>query len=415
MPDLHTLFLRLEGPLQAWGDTSKFVIRRTMEAPTKSGVLGLIACAMGTPRDKVRDCYARLNALRMGVRIDRHGILWWDYHTVGAGIGLTTAAGDVKHGAKGTLITRREYLADASFLVALQGDEALVGEVVKALQAPKWPLFLGRKSCPPSVPPLVLSSEDKSKPRIEQGKTLKEALKCVPWQARFKNLDEKPEELACILEWRSTDAEPEAPPDAQVWYDVPVAYTGVAPVHQARFVTRASLSVGKDKDVVVGEAVFNRVGRPERPNAGYSKPEWTSEALIDDPDGRLHANGTPLKVPRGMRPRRLAHDHGLCVFCKAPATTVQHITYRRAGGNEALEDLASLCRLCHDACTMLEYGLGMTLDRIDPEDPKWRDQIIAKRDEIRSFRSVEGRRRALARAPESDKHALEKLDEPEAS
>lgn len=389
MPDLHTLFLRLEGPLQAWGDTSKFVIRRTMEAPTKSGVLGLIACAMGAPRDKVHDCYARLNALRMGVRIDRPGILWWDYHTVGAGRGLTTAAGGVKFGAQGTLITRREYLADASFLVALQVDEQLVGEVVGALAKPRWPLFLGRKSCPPSVPPLVFKD---GKPHIEQGITLEEALKRIPWQPRFKNLDKPPKQLACILEWRSTDAEPEAPPDAEVWYDVPVTYTGVAPVHQARFVTRASLSVGEDKDVVVGEAVFSRVGRPERPRANYTSNEWKDKRRL-----------------------RLARDRGLCVFCKQPATTVQHISYRHAGGNEDVDkELASLCRLCHDACTMLEYGLGMTIDRIDPTKPEWRDQIIAKRDEIREFRSVEGRRRALARAPESDKRALETLDVEEA-
>jgi CRISPR system Cascade subunit CasD len=48
----NTIFIRLEGPLQAWGDTSKFVIRRTMDAPTKSGVLGLICCAMGLSRQQ---------------------------------------------------------------------------------------------------------------------------------------------------------------------------------------------------------------------------------------------------------------------------------------------------------------------------------------------------------------------------
>lgn len=396
MPDLHTLFLRLEGPLQAWGDTSKFVIRRTMEAPTKSGVLGLIACAMGVTRDKQAEKFKQLNSLRMGVRIDRPGILWWDYHTVGAKTGVLKAEGGVKRNAKTkepeVLVTRREYLADASFLVALQGDETLVRAVANALQAPTWPLFLGRKSCPPSVPPLVLSSNDKSKPRLEHGVSLEDALKLIPWQPRFKNLDKQPKELACILEWRPADAEPEAPPGAEVWYDVPVAYTGVAPMHQARFVTRASLSVGKDKDVIEGEAVFNSVGRPERPRANYTSNEW-----------------------KDKRRQRLAKDHGLCVFCKQPANTVQHINYRNAGGNEDVEkELASLCRLCHDACTMLEYGLGMTLDRINPSDPQWRDKIIAKRDEIRSFRSVEGRRRALARAPESDQRALETLDGEEA-
>jgi len=50
---------------------------------------------------------------------------------------------------------------------------------------------------------------------------------------------------------------------------------------------------------------------------------------------------------------------------------------------------------------MIEYGLGMGLDRINPEDSCWRDQIIRKRDEIRKWRSEEGRRRSLRKASES--------------
>ena len=83
MTEPNTLFLRLEGALQAWGDTSKMVIRRTMEAPTKSGVLGLLCCALGISRDRARQELARLRMIRMGVRTDRPGIRWWDYHTVG--------------------------------------------------------------------------------------------------------------------------------------------------------------------------------------------------------------------------------------------------------------------------------------------------------------------------------------------
>jgi len=42
---------------------------------------------------------------------------------------------------------------------------------------------------------------------------------------------------------------------------------------------------------------------------------------------------------------------------------------------------------------MLEYGAGMGLDRINPEDPKWREKIIEKRNKIIEFRSLETRRR----------------------
>ncbi|MBM3935490.1 MAG: HNH endonuclease [SAR202 cluster bacterium] len=101
---------------------------------------------------------------------------------------------------------------------------------------------------------------------------------------------------------------------------------------------------------------------------------------------------------RTARKARLDDDGGLCVFCKSPATTVQHITYRRAGGDETRDDLRSLCRLCHDAVTMVEYGLGMGLDRINPEEPQWRAVIIEKRSEIIRFRSLETRRRHLTAA-----------------
>jgi len=74
---------------------------------------------------------------------------------------------------------------------------------------------------------------------------------------------------------------------------------------------------------------------------------------------------------------------------------VQHITYRRAGGDESQDDLRSLCRLCHDAVTMIEYGLGMGLDRINPCEPRWRNEIVKKRDVIVKYRSLETRRRRL--------------------
>jgi hypothetical protein len=74
---------------------------------------------------------------------------------------------------------------------------------------------------------------------------------------------------------------------------------------------------------------------------------------------------------------------------------VQHITYRRAGGGEEQEDLRALCRLCHDAVTMIEYGHGMGLDRIDPCEVRWRDEILRTRNEIVQRRSLETRRRYL--------------------
>lgn len=366
MTDTCTLFLRLEGPLQSWGDTSKFVIRRTMDAPTKSGVLGLICCAMGLSRRAARDELPMLNRLKMGVRLDRPGMRWWDYHTVGAGTGLTTAAGKVKTGAQGTLITRREYLADASFLVALQGEAALIEKVTQALAAPRWPIFLGRRSCLPSVPVLARPRAIESWTNPARHDTLADALGAIPWCPRYKE-DPAPKELETLVEWRANSETDVAPDDAEVWYDTPVSFD--PPVHQPRLIERSTVKVD------VGDALQQRVPQPPRPRANYENAKY-----------------------RKRRRERIKADAGLCVFCKSPGPrmTVQHVTYRRAGGDETLNDLRSLCGLCHDAVTMIEYGLGMGLDRIDPEDPRWRARIIEKRKEIIEFRSLETRRRRLA-------------------
>ncbi|HQB07934.1 MAG TPA: type I-E CRISPR-associated protein Cas5/CasD, partial [Rectinema sp.] len=45
--DLHYLLLWLEAPLQSWGFDSKFNRRDTLAFPTRSGILGLLLCAMG--------------------------------------------------------------------------------------------------------------------------------------------------------------------------------------------------------------------------------------------------------------------------------------------------------------------------------------------------------------------------------
>lgn len=360
----NTLFLRLEGPLQAWGNQqSKFVVRRTAEAPTKSGVIGMLCAALGVSRPKAADKWLpKLGTLHMGVRIDSPGVRWWDYHTVGAGMQMRIAEGEEKT-KPGAMLTRREYLCDASFLVVLRGESGLIAELETAMKTPQWTLYLGRKSCIPSRPLLEHPAGDFP--------DLLLALKSVPWRRRLKG-DQSPQTIDCLLDWEPTSEQPEAPDDALVWYDVP--HTFEPPSHRPRFIIRRELQVGNDCEVkLVDKPAQNDTPPPLRPRADYSNTEY-----------------------KKRRQERFDHDHKLCVFCKSPATTVQHVTYRRAGGNENTDDLRSLCRLCHDAVTMIEYGLGMGLDRINPEESRWRDMIIRKRNEIIKFRSLETRRRCLA-------------------
>ena len=156
---MATLLLRLAGPLQSWGIDSKFETRRTNDFPTKSGVIGLLAAALGFSRDEPLD---RLTSLNFGVRVDKEGDLLTDFHTAKA-----------QTKKQESHITNRFYLADAIFLAGLEtNDIELLKELEAALKAPVFPLYLGRRACVPTMP-LVLGIRELS---------LVEALQKEPWQ-----------------------------------------------------------------------------------------------------------------------------------------------------------------------------------------------------------------------------------------
>lgn len=143
---MATLMLRLVGPMQSWGTTSRFDERDTSKEPSKSGVLGLVAAALGVDRENWADLEP-LCQLRMGVRHDRPGVPKRDYQTAQR---VISADGSKVHD---TAVTTRHYLADAAFLVGLSGDDrALLDRIHAALADPVWPLALGRKSYVPSEP-----------------------------------------------------------------------------------------------------------------------------------------------------------------------------------------------------------------------------------------------------------------------
>lgn len=151
----NTLFLRLEGPLQSWGERGRWSIRDSAPEPTKSGVIGLIACALGINQDEPIKELSQ--SVQIGVRVDAPGVRLTDYHTIGGGADepmLLTAEGKPKKssGSPHTEISLRDYLCNASFLVALQGETAVLEQIATALQNPVWVIFLGRKSCPPTRP-----------------------------------------------------------------------------------------------------------------------------------------------------------------------------------------------------------------------------------------------------------------------
>lgn len=146
----RTLLLRLDGPMQSWGTDSRFGIRDTRREPTKSGVVGLVAAALGRERDEPVDDLA---ALAFGVRVDREGQVLRDFHTAGAG-GFYRASGQVER--KNVIVSDRFYLADACFTAGLEARDApslaLLDAAHRALLNPRWIPFLGRRAFPPAAP-----------------------------------------------------------------------------------------------------------------------------------------------------------------------------------------------------------------------------------------------------------------------
>lgn len=153
---MATLLLRLAAPLQSWGMDSNFETRKTNREPTKSGVVGLLAAALGIGREEPEKLDP-LKRLRFGVRIDQEGTFLVDYHIARKEkkTRKTTEPAVIPY------VTYRHYLSDAVFLAGLESEDiAFLQEIAQALFYPAFPLFLGRRSCPPTMP-LCLGIRDK--------------------------------------------------------------------------------------------------------------------------------------------------------------------------------------------------------------------------------------------------------------
>jgi CRISPR system Cascade subunit CasD len=175
--------------MQSWGTTSRFDQRDTGKEPSKSGVIGLLAAALGIDRENWIDLEP-LTHLSMGVRHDRSGIPKRDYQTAKDIISADCSK------IHETAVILRDYLADAAFLVGLEGQERpLLERVHNALRNPVWPLALGRKSYVPSEPIWIENGL--------QDSPLCDVLVRWPWITSQRKWEELPERL--LVSYESKD------------------------------------------------------------------------------------------------------------------------------------------------------------------------------------------------------------------
>lgn len=165
MPNSY-LLLWLEAPLQSWGADSRFDRRETLPFPTKSGIAGLLLCALGASGPQ-RELLARLAPLRQTVisylkkgalPTERQPILT-DFHMVGSGyndkdpwenLHIPKTSSGKKAVGGGTKMTFRAYLQDARFAAIVEVPKDLAESLANALINPTFDLYLGRKNCVPT-------------------------------------------------------------------------------------------------------------------------------------------------------------------------------------------------------------------------------------------------------------------------
>lgn len=169
---MEFLVFRLYGPLASWGDTAVGGTRPSHLMPTRSAILGLLAAALGIARSEQSRLDQLSEALHVSAKAESAGVLIRDYHTaqVPSAERKTIwnhrkAETENTKSSLNTILSTRDYRADADWVIAISrkpdSDFDLAG-LAEALRYPIYPLYLGRKACPPAAPlqPQIVNVDD---------------------------------------------------------------------------------------------------------------------------------------------------------------------------------------------------------------------------------------------------------------
>ena len=175
------LILRLDGPMQAWGTHTFEDFRPSNLYPTRSGLLGLLGACLGLERGDLVGQAQLAASVEFTVRVDsriarpgphdpvvKPGIKLPDFHTVMDARKVDGSAN------KFPVVSRREYLFDAAFTVAVGGrPDAIVSldHIADALRRPCYTPTLGRRSCPLTRPLLEEQSIEAASARAALAQT----------------------------------------------------------------------------------------------------------------------------------------------------------------------------------------------------------------------------------------------------
>lgn len=160
---MSALLLRMAGPAQSWSGVQLYPTTvQTERVPTRSGLLGLLACCLGAPQGQWPTW---IEDVRAWVRVDRPGDVRTDFQTVnGVPTHMAThfartaiaenpklRKADIKLVGEAYNLRQRRFLAGAEFIVAIEHDTHLT-DLAAAVTSPGFMPYLGRKAFAPTFP-----------------------------------------------------------------------------------------------------------------------------------------------------------------------------------------------------------------------------------------------------------------------
>lgn len=167
------LCLDLCGSFASWGDVAVGQERASNTQPSRSAILGLLGAALGLQRDD--PLQQRLfKDYGLAVCVEAVGVPIRDFHTaqVPSATNLKKRPAhnrrdEIQAGGLNTVLSQREYQCDALYRVVLWARAGAYWSLIdlkNAVEMPVYVLYLGRKSCPLSLPvrPEVIEAENLS-------------------------------------------------------------------------------------------------------------------------------------------------------------------------------------------------------------------------------------------------------------
>ena len=157
------LLFQLYAPLVSWGSIAVGEQRPSYDYPSKSAVLGIVAAALGIPRTDEAMHERLAKAYGFAVAVLAMGKILNDYHTAQVpkqkkSVVYWTRKAEIEAlgGKDNAILSYREYRTDSYYKVALwqliEDAPFDLDTLKQALYTPRFSLYLGRKSCPPSLP-----------------------------------------------------------------------------------------------------------------------------------------------------------------------------------------------------------------------------------------------------------------------